>query len=158
MNGRIAPFLAALACGYHLEAAATGTTERSFIVRAGVMERAGAERDRLRETQEIPLDPTRRPGWCFIVDPPNPEPYEVYSVHHLPSAPKALTGDFATSAADEALSGIKTEVDRVDGIRPFCFDFHAGDPTGTYRIEVFINGVLSTTLQLHVHSPPAGSP
>src|SRR5574338_415530 len=73
-----------------------GEPERStFLVKAGTMEPANAGVDRLRETARITLDPTRRPVWCFLVDPPNDQTYEVYSVTYLPSQPKQLTGDFS---------------------------------------------------------------
>lgn len=77
-------------------------------------------------------------GLRFLVDPPDDEPYEVYSVAYLPGHPKQLTGDFAGQS--EASAGLKSRTSQVDGIRPFCFDFHPGDPLGEYRVEVFING------------------
>lgn len=123
-----------------------------FIVKAGIMEPSGDGVDRLRETNTISMDPSRKPGFCFIVDPPNPSQYQVYSVHHLPKAPAALTGDFAKSSPQAAVSGIQTETSVVNGIRPFCFEFNSGDPIGDYQIEVFINGNLNTTLNLNVVS------
>lgn len=123
-----------------------------FIVKAGIMEPSGDGIDRLRETNTVSMNPSRKPGFCFIVDPPSPNRYQVYSVHHLPKVPAALTGDFAKSPPQAAVSGIQTETSVVDGIRPFCFDFSPGDPVGNYKIEVFINGNLNTTLDLTVVS------
>lgn len=139
------------------ECFAESSGSRDFIVKAGVMEPADSQGDRLRETQTISADPSRRPGWCFIVDPPTDTPYEVYSIHHLPLPPDRLTGDFSGAKPNGALNGLKTEVKRTDGIRPFCFDFHTGDPLGEYRVEVFIDGSLKTTLHLQVVAPPARS-
>ena len=138
-------------------ASAESPARREFIIRAGLMEPADARGDRLRETRTISADPSRRPGWCFIVDPPNDAPYEVYSIHYVPRPPDRLTGDFTGAKPDSALNGLKTEIKRVGGIRPFCFDFHAGDPLGEYRVEVFIDGSLKTTLRLKVVAPPADS-
>ena len=117
------------------------------------MELADSRGDRLRETRTVSADPSRRPGWCFLVDPPTDAPYEVYSIHYLPLPPDHLTGEFKGQKPDRAMSGLKTESKRVDGIRPFCFDFHAGDPLGEYRVEVFVDGVLTTTLRLQVVAP-----
>ncbi|MDB6062002.1 MAG: hypothetical protein JWM78_2105 [Verrucomicrobiaceae bacterium] len=98
------------------------------------------------------MNPSRTSGFCFIVDPPSQNRYQVYSVHHLPKAPATLTGDFAKLSPLAAISGIQTETSSVDGIRPFCFEFNPGDPIGNYQIEVFINGNLTTTLNLNVVS------
>ncbi|OGP85722.1 MAG: hypothetical protein A2Y95_02940 [Deltaproteobacteria bacterium RBG_13_65_10] len=117
-------------------------------MKAGVMEPANAGVDRLRETQTVEVDPDRRPGWCFLVDPPNDEPYEVYSVHHLPEAPGNLSGDFEHQ--QHSTSGLKTATSRGDGIRPFCFDSHKGDPVCEYRVEVFINGTQQAERRLQV--------
>jgi hypothetical protein len=121
------------------------------------MDPADSRGDQLRETRTISADPSRRPGWCFIVDPPTDAPYEVYSIHYLPLAPDSLTGEFAGAKPHSAVNGLKTEIKRADGIRPFCFDFHAGDPLGEYRVEVFIDGSLKTTLRLEVVAPPSDS-
>ena len=135
--------------------AASGCSERAdapertaFLVEAGIMEPANAGVDRLHETQRITMDPTRRPGWCFLVDPPNDQTYEVYSVTHLPGEPRQLTGDFA--GQPEPSVGLKSAASRVDGIRPFCFDFDPGDPLGEYRVEVFINGARHSELRVEV--------
>jgi hypothetical protein len=148
-------FVAPLAVLVLLAAARPGRAaqEQKFGVKAGVMEAATTGADRLRETAVLTMDPARRPGWCFVVEPSNSEPYEVYSIHHLPGPPKSLTRDFQGMAPDSAVTGIKTNVEHVEGPRPFCFDFNAGDPVGEYRVEVFINGALKTTLRLDVVAP-----
>jgi len=112
------------------------------------MEPAKAGVDHLHETQNVTMDPARRPGWCFLVDPPDQKTYEVYSVTYLPSRPKQLTGDFARQS--EPSAGLRSATSRVDGIRPFCFNFDPGDPLGEYRIEVFINGARHSGLRMQV--------
>ena len=124
---------------------AFSSEDRGFVVKFGVMEPANATRDRLRETRKITMDPSRRPGWCFLVDPPNAEPYEIYSIHYLPKEPTSLTGDFKGEQPAQAIAGIKTAVKLVEGIRPFCFDFHRGDPLG----EVPIRGVHKRCAEQH---------
>lgn len=136
--------LVADACAHR--AGESGRT--TLVVKAGVMEPTDPGVDRLHETQRITMDPTKRPGLCFLVDPPDDEPYEVYSVACLPSHPKQLTGDFAGQS--ESSAGLTSTTSRVDGIRPFCFDFHPGDPLGEYRVEVFINGAFHTELRMQV--------
>lgn len=133
----------------------TGCSERAgesapdtFLVKAGIMEPASAGVDRLQETQRVTMDPARRPGWCFLVDPPDDQTYEVYSVTYLPDPPRQLTGDFAGQS--EASPGLRSATSRVDGIRPFCFDFDPGDPLGEYRVEVFINGARHSELRMQV--------
>lgn len=137
----------ALAC-VHVE----DSVERDFIVKAGIMEPAGAGTDRLHETSTITMDPNRQPGWCFVIDPPNDEPYDVYSVHHLPEAPRTLSGDFAHQSTETTEH--RTATRRADGIRPFCFSFHDGDPIGEYRIIVFINDKPSAKIRLQVLAEP----
>jgi hypothetical protein len=132
--------LAASACGERAQTA--------FILKAGTMESSSPGIDRRHETQRITMDPTRRPGWCFLVDPSDYETYEVYSVTYLPGQPKELTRDFAGQS--ESSAGLRSATSRVDGVRPFCFDFHHGDPLGEYRVEVFINGARHTELRMHV--------
>lgn len=127
--------------------------ERDFIIKSGVMEPSSALKDRLRETREISMDPSRRPGWCFIVDPPNDETYEVYSIHYLPKPPSRLTGDFRDEEPTNVSKGIMTRPELVNGIRPFCFDFHKDDPLGEYKVEVIINGTLKSTWKYMVISP-----
>lgn len=124
-----------------------------FLVKVGIMERATVNQDVLRETNEVTMDPSRRPGFCFLIDPPNDEPYEIYSVHYLPAPPEKLSGIFREYDPNTAVSGIKTPIEHAQGIRPFCYDFHPGDPLGEYRIEVFINGTRYTTLPLNVIAP-----
>lgn len=121
-----------------------------FLVKFGVMEPATLKKDRLREPRIVTMDPSRRPGWCFLVHPPNDKPYEIYSIHYLPDEPSRLTGSFKGEPPVKAIAGIKTAVRLVEGIRPFCFDFHHGDPLGEYRFEVFINGELTHDLNLDV--------
>jgi hypothetical protein len=133
----------------------TGCSERAgeperttFLIKAGIMEPAATGVDRLQETQSVTMDPTRRPGWCFLVDPPDDQTYEVYSVTYLPGQPRQLTGDFAGQS--EPSAGLMSATSRVDGIRPFCFGFDRGDPLGEYRVEVFINGARHTELRMQV--------
>ncbi len=131
--------------------------QRDFLVKVGIMQAATPTKDRLVETNEVTMDPSRNPGFCFLVDPPSKDPYEVYSIHYLPEPPQTLRGGFQGKELARAVDGIKTRMKRVDGIRPFCFDFHPGDPLGTYLIEVFINNTLKTTLRLEVVPPDSHS-
>jgi hypothetical protein len=138
----------------HTPALAQSVGSRGFVVKAGILE-AGSDGERqLRETHTIPLEPDRRPSWCFVVAPPNDEPYDVYSVTYPPAAPARLTGDFSgEEAAAAATFGLRTEPKHVDGVRPFCFELHAGDPLGEYRVEVFVDEMLRETLRLQVVAP-----
>ena len=148
--------LAALIVFIESVAGAVATSERrDFLVKAGLLEPGSTAADKLRETDEFTMEPSRRPGWCFIVDPPSADPYEVYSVHFLPGVPTSLDGDFKGTPPDQAVGGLKTATTRAEGMRPFCFDFQQGDPVGEYRVNVFINGALNTTLRMQMVAPPA---
>jgi hypothetical protein len=129
-----------------------------FVIKAGVMSPSIAGRNRFEETRTFPMDPARRPGWCFIVDPPTDQPYDVYSVHYLPTAPSRLTGELQEQDATRAASGVKTDVVRAHGFRSLCYDFDLGDPLGEYRVEIFIDGELKTTLRLEVVAPTPPAP
>lgn len=150
MNQKFLTILVVTFFAFSIAATANSADRQNFIIKYGVMKRATSTTDKLNETQKITMDPTRRPGWCFIVDPPNKVTYEIYSVHFLPEKPKRLTGDFKDMKPDSAQKGFKTTVRRTDGIRPFCFEFHSGDTVGKYRVEVFINKKLNSTLHLDV--------
>ncbi len=138
----------ALLAGTRCSERADEPERTEFLVKAGIMEPANAGVDRLHETERISMDPTRCPGWCFLVDPPNEQEYEVYSVTHLPGEARQLTGDFAGQS--QPSGGLRSAASRVDGIRPFCFDFDPGDPLGEYRVEVFINGARHSELRMQV--------
>jgi hypothetical protein len=142
-----------LVLAFALSSSVAAEDRTEFIVKIGVMERAAEQRDRLRPTRTLTMDPSRRPGFCFIVDPPTEDPYEVYSVHSLPAAPKMLTGEFANESTDRAPLGMTTRTEHTEGIRPFCFDFHDGDPIGTYMVRVFINSTLTASFDLEVTEP-----
>ena len=127
--------------------------QEGFSIKYGVMERVGTDVDNLRETKDVTLDPDRRPGWCFLVDPAQrARPYDVYSVTYLPGMPRRLTGDFKNQ--DPSARGFKSATKRGSGIRPFCFDFDAGDPVGEYTVDVFVDGKLVNTLRLNVMAMP----
>jgi hypothetical protein len=132
---------------------AHATDPADFLVKLGVMEPATGPTDRLRETHTVTMDPARKPGYCFLVQPPNDEPYQIYSVHHLPAAPERLTGAFDKLSPSQIAQGVQTPTERTEGVRPFCFDFDPGDPLGGYRIEVFVNDALKATLELDVVAP-----
>jgi len=127
--------------------------ENDFRVELGVMERVGGATDRLRPTHTVTMDPTRKPGYCFLVHPPDNEPYRIYSIHHLPAAPERLAGALHPLSPSQVAQGVRTPTERIDGIRPFCFDFDPGDPLGAYRIDVFVNDALKATLEMDVVAP-----
>jgi hypothetical protein len=124
--------------------------QTDFQIKVGIMKPASPTKDRLWETNVLTMDPTRRPGFCFLIVPSSEKPYEVYSITYLPKEPKNLTGEFQKMKLPTALNGLKTKPKHVDGIRPFCFDFHKGDPLGKYILEIFVNKTLKTTLILDV--------
>ena len=132
--------------------------QRDFIIKVGVMKPATLTKDRLWETTVLTMDPSRRPGFCFIVDPPNTTPYDIYSISYLPKKPENLTGNFQGMELSRAVRGIKSPERHVNGIRPFCFHFDHGDPIGKYVIEVFINNTLKATLNLDIVPLNSNSP
>jgi hypothetical protein len=152
MRRLVVPFaFGALIGGFLFPRSSIGDDRRrDFLIKEGVMELEAEKLDKLRETNRITMDPERRPGWCFIVHPPTSAPYDVFSVHYLPETPREFRGDFKGKTGKEVQEGLKTDTQHVSGIRPFCFDFHSGDPLGEYRIEVFINRALKKTIQLAV--------
>lgn len=132
--------------------------QRDFIIKVGVMKPTTPTKGRLWETTELTMDPSRRPGFCFIVDPPNTTPYDIYSISYLPEKPENLTGDFQGMELSKAVRGIKSPERHVNGIRPFCFHFDHGDPIGKYVIKIFINNTLQTSLNLDVVPPKSNPP
>ena len=116
------------------------------------MEPESQNRSYLIETNKVTMDPSRNPGFCFLVDPPNDKPYQIYSIHYLPQKPESLKGEFKRYNLAKATQGIKTIEKHVKGIRSFCFDFHAGDPLGNYQIKIFINKILNSIVELEAIS------
>lgn len=84
------------------------------------------------------------------VSPSTEKEYEMYTVSYLPSKPEQLSGILADSSIDDYSKGIKSPVRKLkkDSVSYFAFD--KSDPTGEYKIEVYIDEVLIKTLKFNV--------
>ncbi len=99
----------------------------------------------LEETTVVPRDVGGLTALGFEVRPAKAEPYEIYSVHHLPKPPPKSPSFTATEDG-----GLRTETATVRGPRVFSFGFEEGDPLGTYRIDVYVNDRLIKSASLEV--------
>jgi len=151
----IAAVALALGALADVRASAGPSRHEGFVVKLGVMDPVDLRENRFRETRTVTRDARRRPGWCFVVDPPSDAPYEVYSVHHLPGTTDRPPGRGRDAGAARDL---ETPARRVTGVQPFCFDFDERDPLGDYRIDVFIDRTLKARLELEVIAPNPDEP
>jgi len=89
--------------------------------------------------------------------PSNSRKYEVVTVHYLPGVPLKIGDGWAEPyVSSDAPNGLRTKPEILRGEQRIVWDIHPGDPTGTYRIEVYINGQLIRTLEFEVRDvPPA---
>jgi len=105
----------------------------------------------IERTLVVPRDIGGDTALGFEIHPPGNEPYEVYSVHHLPSDSTATPSSAGFEPA--ANGGIKTPTERVVGPRVFSFGFDETDPIGVYLIEVFANDQLVGNASIRVVDP-----
>ena len=67
-----------------------------------------------------------------------------------------LNGDVGESFGAWSIGDDQRLIPLLTSVNVAC-GFHAGDPLGEYRVEVFIDGSLKTTLRLKVVAPSADS-
>jgi len=102
------------------------------------------------ETLRIPRR-MKSTGFRFGVGFDNPmrESIEWYEVIHLPASPREASGTFQRSGANSLRS--KTfKSDRASIVDEFWFD--EGDPLGKHSLELFVDGVLSYSVNFEVVS------
>ena len=80
-------------------------------------------------------------------DNPTRSPIEWYEVMHLPMRPKEASGDLRHDGP-QSLRSETYKSDQPSVVDDFWFD--EGDPLGAHRLELFVNGVLTYTVQFEV--------
>lgn len=124
-----------------------------YSVRFGVIEadiQSGASS--LRETTTIPLK-LRDTGfrWGFSISPGDRSPFTYQYTIHLPSPPAMLSGDLQKLNPEKPSNTAMSEkVESKGGPTMHTMWFDPGDPTGNYKIEVFVNGRLQQTASFTV--------
>jgi hypothetical protein len=107
----------------------------------------------IEETTLVSRDVDGETALGFAVYPSSDEPYEVYSIHHLPELPADLgSSDTLTLTGD---GRIRTDTEKAHGPRVFSFGFDEGDPVGTYKIDVYVNDRLVGSASIDVVEPAA---
>jgi len=99
----------------------------------------------------VPRDVGGDTALGFVIYPSSDQPYEVYSVHHLPELPADLGSSGTLTLTDDG--GIRTDTDKAQGPRVFSFGFDEGDPLGTYKIDVYVNDRLVESASIQVVEP-----
>lgn len=106
----------------------------------------------IEETTVVPRDVGGETALGFAIYPSSDQPYEVYSIHHLPEVPANLGSGTLTLTDD---GGIRTGTERARGPRVFSFAFDEGDPLGTYKVDVYVNDRLVDSASIEVVEPDA---
>jgi hypothetical protein len=107
----------------------------------------------IEETKVVPRDVGGDTALGFVIYPTSDQPYEVYSIHHLPALPKDLGSSGTLTLTDDG--GIQTDTETARGPRVFSFGFDEGDPLGTYEIDVYVNNRLVGSASIKVVEPAA---
>ena len=136
-----------------LVAAAVVYPFRRIEISLGVFTRRGDRYVEFKRTTNIPFrpdDPSFEFGLRFR--PAFPRKMRIRLVHHLPSRPLTVPDSHSTQIL-EGPSGeciIRTGSAEYRGEGCIPFRFHAGDPLGVYRVEVFVNDKLRETIEYKV--------
>ena len=148
-----------LACFFlALAAEALCSGPSSYSIRFGVIETSPAGVSTIRETTTLPLK-LEDTGFLFgfAIVPPDDRPFSLKYVLHLPSAPKHLGGGFAKANPGKPTSTIRSFTKQLSArgrmvpIQPLSFD--PGDPIGTWKVEIFVNGQLQKVQSFTVTPP-----
>lgn len=124
--------------------------KKAFRVKFGELQEHATGRE-LFETDSISLRYARDGYWFGVkITPPNPQPYEVRFVHHLPTV-GALRGD-AKGAAVEGNS-VAEPPELVQGPFTKRLGLDPGDPAGEYGVDVVINDFLIKSFKFKVRAP-----
>ena len=76
--------------------------------------------------------------------------HEVYDKIYFPKPPKVFTGDLSHNNLNSAVSGVKSQPNRVTEIAQNFYWFDEGDPLGEHKLEIYIDNELSETINFNV--------
>ena len=137
--------------------------ERSdYSLRSGLIElRSDGGRPELvlaKETNEVSRTEQETISIGFAIASSTPREFEVRTVHYLPGIPEHLGGQLSGKQREAATEGLRSDPVVVKGAQFFPYEVGPGDPFGTYRIEVYVNGKFFRELRFEVvERQPQGS-
>jgi len=104
-----------------------------------------------KETTEIDYI-TRDAGQYFgvVIIPTSSNEYTTTTVTYLPGVPLELTGSSKGEDPEKAPLGLKSPTYPAKGVTVHTMGLDPGDPIGTYKTEVFINGNLEKEISFEV--------
>lgn len=120
----------------------------NVVIKFGILELApNGTGHVIQETNVIPLR-YQSEHFCYGLEfsSPSNESYQSYLVIYLPKSPKILSGSIQTESVDAAVRGIRTPTQTTSGTYVIPMYFDPGDPSGNYKIEVYINGSFFKTI------------
>jgi hypothetical protein len=115
------------------------TKNTSYDIRFGIVEHAGDGFVLTKETDRIPLVP-RDEG-------------HISGLEITPSGTRAYTVDVVVFSPDSSTEGIELPslTHKGKSVSPMWFD--PGDPLGTYKLEIKIDGVATKTIEFEAVEP-----
>jgi len=123
-----------------LTTAVSAQSHASYEITFGLFENQGGKLVLSKETSRIPFV-TLSEGQVFgiVIKPTNNQEYSVKTISFLPSPPSSLSGMLEKQNPEAHKKGYESPSTPSAGETPIPFWLDEGDPTGVYRIDVYIN-------------------
>ena len=122
----------------------TSASDEAFTIKFGLMEKDRTGTYHVySETTTIPQH-LRKTGFRFgfTVEHPSGETFIGYRIVYLPGPPKHITGGLERAGKKEREWIIQSSPKTYKGSWKDSFWFDEGDPTGKWRIEIYVNNTL----------------
>jgi hypothetical protein len=102
-------------------------------------------------TTQIPLY-YGRTGFQFgyLIWEKNAKPFRLTTVTYPPSAPRMLGVSYKDQ---DPTKGLRSRSRELNGYGASEFSFDPGDPTGLWKMEIYVDGRLFKTIQFTVYEP-----
>ena len=122
-----------------------------YDIKFGVVEKINGYNDIKDEVDTVQLIP-KSEGYRFgfRIIPSNTTSYKYYTVSYLPDSPEHLTGALKNQSSEAFKSGFKSPEDTATGAVLIPCWFDEADPAGTYKIDLYINGVRQKSTTFNV--------
>jgi hypothetical protein len=152
MLTRLLPLAFALLASATSASASDGDAEKSFELRFGILSEQKPGTYAMKEgTTQIPRY-YGRTGFQFgyLIWEKNAKPFRLTTVTYPPSAPKILGASYKDQNPSK---GLQSRARELNGYGASGFSFDSGDPTGLWKMEIYVDGKLFRTIGFTVYEP-----